>query len=167
MNDQTQLTKEETQAAGMQGWGIFFTAPGRPLQVQRIDDMFVFCPKGDGEPIFVGDGDALLHVQAAAQSGDALAQKAIAIVAASQAEYLKGLGWTVGPRDPRVNTAFAGQYMVCQPHEPHELPTRDASQGPWAVVGDDLADLVCEAWTFINDHELETAPRDESGDPSP
>lgn len=57
------------------------------------------------------------------------------------AEY----GWIVGKRDPRLNTDYAGEFMVCEPFEECEVPTRDGSNGPWCVVGDDLEKLIVDA----------------------
>ncbi len=61
---------------------------------------------------------------------------------------LIGRGFTAGRRDPRVNTAFQGAFMVIEPFDESQLPTEDASNGPWAVVGDDLAALINDAYNF-------------------
>lgn len=63
--------------------------------------------------------------------------------------YLTALGFTIGKRDPRVNTAYSGQFMVIEIHEESELPTKDGSNGPWAVVGDDLGVLIKTAYNFV------------------
>lgn len=55
-------------------------------------------------------------------------------------------GFTVGARDPRVNRAFTGKFMVIEQHEDSQLPTDDARNGPWAIVGDDLDDLIEQAY---------------------
>lgn len=55
-------------------------------------------------------------------------------------------GFTVGKRDHRVNRKYRGDFMVVEAHEDNELPTDDGSNGPWAIVGDDLAALVREAY---------------------
>lgn len=63
-------------------------------------------------------------------------------------EHLRSRGWTVGDRDPRLNTDFPGRYMVVEEHTEDELPTKDGSNGPWCLVGDDLGSLVDEAYDF-------------------
>ncbi len=62
---------------------------------------------------------------------------------------LKAYGFTVGPRDPRINTNYTGAFMVCEAHEENELPTQDGRNGPWCVVGDDLKTLVNQGFDFI------------------
>lgn len=59
---------------------------------------------------------------------------------------LKAMGFTVDARDPRLNTAFKGGFMVVEGHEESELPTESGCNGPWCVVGDDLAELVDTAF---------------------
>lgn len=56
--------------------------------------------------------------------------------------WLEAHGFIVGNRDERINTAFRGQFMVIQPHDETSLPTEDAKNGPWAVVGDNLDELI-------------------------
>jgi hypothetical protein len=64
-------------------------------------------------------------------------------------------GFVVGLRDPRLNTDFPGQFMVVDDlHEESELPTRDGSNGPWCIVGDDLAKLIDEAFECHSDWGL-------------
>lgn len=65
-----------------------------------------------------------------------------------KAAQLRAWGFTVGPRDPRLNTDFAGAFMVVEAHDDTELPTRDGANGPWCIVGDDLTALVAEAHTL-------------------
>lgn len=60
-------------------------------------------------------------------------------------DRLRALGYTVGARDERVNTLYPGRYMVIESHDESELPTRDGSNGPWAIVGDDLNELINDA----------------------
>lgn len=62
--------------------------------------------------------------------------------------HLRSKGWTVGPRDPRLNTDFPGSMMVVEEHGEDELPTKDGSNGPWCLVGDDLEAMVEEAYRF-------------------
>ena len=66
-------------------------------------------------------------------------------------ECLEKLGYTVGKRDPRLNTRFAGAFMVVEQHDESELPTEDGSNGPWCIVGNDLKWLVEEAFDIAAD----------------
>lgn len=59
----------------------------------------------------------------------------------SKQAVLEDMGFIVGRRDPRRNTAFRGAYMVAEPIDPAELPTVCAGH-EWCVVGDNLAELV-------------------------
>ena len=61
---------------------------------------------------------------------------------------IEGYGFVVGDRDPRYSTALEGKYMIAQPLEEHELPTEDARAGGWCVVGDDMDDLIAEAYNI-------------------
>lgn len=65
--------------------------------------------------------------------------------------YLETRGWTVGARDPRLNSDYPGAFMAVEPHEESELPTRDGRNGPWCVVGDDLPALIAEAYAFVTE----------------
>lgn len=60
--------------------------------------------------------------------------------------WLRARGFTVGARDPRINTNYPGAFMVVEAHDESELPTEDGSNGPWAIVGDDLQALIDEAY---------------------
>lgn len=63
---------------------------------------------------------------------------------------LKNMGWLVGERDPNMNRAFAGQFMVAEPlAEGDPYPTADASDGRFCIVGDDLEALAREAFEHI------------------
>lgn len=62
---------------------------------------------------------------------------------------LRAYGWTVGPRDPRLNRKFSGKFMVVEPFEEDELPTDDGSNGPWCIVGDDLPELINTGYAFL------------------
>lgn len=66
-----------------------------------------------------------------------------------KAAFLRSYGWHVGERDPRLNTDFAGKFMCCEPFGEDETPTRDGSNGPWCIVGDDLSDLIATAHDFL------------------
>lgn len=59
-----------------------------------------------------------------------------------KAEMLGDLGFIVGDRDPRLNMAFTGKFMVAEKYEDSQLPTDDAQYGPWCIVGDNLEELV-------------------------
>jgi len=65
-------------------------------------------------------------------------------------EKLKGMGWLVGDRDPGMNRAHQGKYMVAEPLEEGDpYPTDDASDGRFCIVGDDLSALAKEAYEHI------------------
>ena len=59
---------------------------------------------------------------------------------------LQRAGFVIGQRDPRINTNYPGQFMVAEWYEESQLPTKDGSNGPWAIVGDNLDDLIDEAF---------------------
>lgn len=63
-------------------------------------------------------------------------------------EILKQRGFVVGKRDPRLNRAFKGRFMVAEPYK-RGIATDDARHGPWCIVGDNLAALIttaCQYW---------------------
>lgn len=62
---------------------------------------------------------------------------------------LEAYGYTVGDRDPRANTNYAGRFMVIEAHEADELPTKDGRNGPWCVVGDNLNNLIARAYEAL------------------
>lgn len=64
----------------------------------------------------------------------------------TKTEWLRAQGFTVGTRDARLNTNYPGAFMVVEGHEDSELPTEDGRNGPWCIVGDDLAALVDQAY---------------------
>lgn len=67
----------------------------------------------------------------------------------TERERLERMGFIIGPRDSRTNTNYPGRYMVAEAYTEDELPTEDGSNGPWAIVGDDLDELIvmaAEAW---------------------
>ncbi|MBC8719260.1 Lar family restriction alleviation protein [Ochrobactrum sp. Marseille-Q0166] len=70
--------------------------------------------------------------------------------------FLENRGWTVGKRNPQLNTDHPGKFMCVEPFDVSELPTKDGANGPWCVVGDDLNVLVAEAFCFVT--ELEAKP---------
>ena len=59
---------------------------------------------------------------------------------------LREYGFIVGDRDPRLNTDHPGRFMVSEPADGKAVPTKDGSNGPWCIVGDNLDDLVIEAY---------------------
>lgn len=66
----------------------------------------------------------------------------------TQGEWLRLHGYCLGVRDPRLNTNYPGEYMVTESDfADYELPTKDGSNGPWCIVGDDLDRLVTEAFS--------------------
>ena len=64
-----------------------------------------------------------------------------------QVEWLLSHGYFVTARDPKRNTDFEGDFMVCQ--DLNEAGGKDASNGEYCIVGDDLGDLVNEAYYFL------------------
>lgn len=63
-----------------------------------------------------------------------------------QLTALRSWGFICGERDPRINTDYPGTQMVVEAHDESELPTRNGANGPWAIVGDSLPELVAEAY---------------------
>jgi hypothetical protein len=61
-------------------------------------------------------------------------------------KWLREHGFIVGIRDSRLNTNYPGNFMVVEEYEDSELPTVDGRDGPWCIVGDDLAALVDQAY---------------------
>ena len=68
-------------------------------------------------------------------------------------KFLIERGWIIGNRDPRLNTDYPGAFMAAEHYEESELPTRDGSNGPWCIVGDDLPALIAEAYEFVMEME--------------
>ena len=62
---------------------------------------------------------------------------------------LASKGFVIGARDERINTDYAGKFMVAEAYGESELPTQNACQGPWAIVGDDLDALIQEAYESL------------------
>lgn len=73
---------------------------------------------------------------------------------------LRGMDFLVAPRDPNLNYAFEGKYMVCENYSPGhrqacgteaEQREGEAFTHPvWCVVGDDVAELVWNAVRFFD-----------------
>ena len=66
------------------------------------------------------------------------------------AKALHERGLYIGPRDPQRNTDFDGVFMVCEDVNV-PAPTRDASRGGFCIVGDDLHDLIRNAYRHTFD----------------
>lgn len=66
-------------------------------------------------------------------------------------KWLESYGYIVGARNPRRNTDFTGAFMVAEPCDESEMPTKDASNGPWCLVGDDLGELIRETYEMNMD----------------
>ena len=77
------------------------------------------------------------------------------IILEQKKKELSNLGWKFGDRDARLNTNYAGKFMVVEEFDEgdYELPTLDGSNGPWCIVGDDLEQLVNEAYSIFCDIE--------------
>jgi hypothetical protein len=60
--------------------------------------------------------------------------------------WLQSRGFVVGDRDPQLNRAFTGRYMVAGVYDTSETPTDDGRNGPWCIVGDNVEDLVRHAY---------------------
>lgn len=61
-----------------------------------------------------------------------------------KATALFRIGYYIGIRDPARNSAFDGAYMVCA--DVTEGPSEDASNTGFCIVGDDLKELIEEAY---------------------
>lgn len=72
---------------------------------------------------------------------------------AHKISLLEQFGFTIGDRDPRLNTNFAGDFMVVEATHADiadfSLPTEDGANGPWCIVGDNLDTLVDEAHSYL------------------
>lgn len=81
---------------------------------------------------------------------------------------LENAGFVTGARDPLMNTAFNGAFMVAEPY-PKGVTQQDAQggDGVWCIVGDDLDLLRQEAVDFWGFEADLLAPWDEEDDTSP
>ena len=71
-------------------------------------------------------------------------------MAQDQIALLRGSGFLVGDRDPGMNRAFSGRFMVAEPPGPDDpYPTDDASDGRYCVVGDNLVALAAATIEFF------------------
>ena len=66
--------------------------------------------------------------------------------------FLRNSGITVDLRDPKMNSAFKGKFMICNPLEEGDpYPTEDASDGRFCIVGNDLPSLLDDAISLLDD----------------
>jgi hypothetical protein len=70
--------------------------------------------------------------------------------AAEKMVWLLSRGFIIGKRDPRLNQAHKGKYMVA---EDYKLGTHTevGHDGVWCIVGDDLDKLIIEAYDTFAD----------------
>lgn len=68
----------------------------------------------------------------------------------TQIRALQDAGFIVGKRDPNMNRAFGGRYMVAE-HYPAGTIQDDAQggDGVWCIVGNDMAALLRDALSFF------------------
>lgn len=67
----------------------------------------------------------------------------------AEAAELIGNGYTIGPRDPKLNTDHLGVFMIVEALEEWDgQPTENGANGPWCIVGDDLGAMIKEAHEF-------------------
>ena len=65
-------------------------------------------------------------------------------------KQLESHGIFVGKRDPKRNTRFSGQYMICENLD--EGPSEDARNGGYCIVGHNLAALIEDAYSHFESH---------------
>lgn len=71
--------------------------------------------------------------------------------ALAKAAELASNGYTLGAREPKLNTNHLGVFMIVEAlGEWDGKPTPDGANGPWCIVGDDLAAMIEEAHTFAS-----------------
>lgn len=58
--------------------------------------------------------------------------------------WLVSAGFTIGDRDPTINSSFEGRYMVVE--DASRGPSECASGMGWRVVGDNLDELIDAAF---------------------
>ena len=61
---------------------------------------------------------------------------------------LQEAGFTIGKRNPLINTAFKGRFMVAALDSWDGRPTEDARPLYFATVGDNLIELIEHAHSF-------------------
>lgn len=127
--------------SGLVALACLNNAAGKPVDWDRMATVASEAMK----TVKRADGDVLPRRGEAYQEGIAMAKPA-----PTQEEKIAALranGYIVGARDPRLNTNYAGAFMVVEEgYTDDELPTKDGSNGPWCIVGDDLAALVDTAY---------------------
>lgn len=65
----------------------------------------------------------------------------------SNEQALIDAGFFVGKRDPLRNTDFEGIWMVAEPlPDDVQRPTKNAGDGAYCIVGNDLEQLINEAY---------------------
>lgn len=74
---------------------------------------------------------------------------------------LQRAGFVIGIRDNRLNTDFPGKYMVAEAYDESDLPTKDGSNGPWCIVGDNLEELIVDAYHNATPFDPENDPEKE------
>jgi hypothetical protein len=62
-------------------------------------------------------------------------------------QALESYGFKIGARDPKLNTAFTGAFMVAEAYEEGHTQ-EDGGGGVWCIVGDDLEELIQHAADF-------------------
>lgn len=67
-----------------------------------------------------------------------------------KAAYLYNHGFYIGPRDPSRNANHRGEWMIAQNID--VANTTDASNGGFCIVGDDLDELIDEAYLMELHH---------------
>lgn len=69
-----------------------------------------------------------------------------------KAQALRALGFQIGARDPNLNRAFKGKFMVAEARNPEDpYPTDDAGDGVFCIVGDNLDYLIDQAFNYHRD----------------
>ena len=62
---------------------------------------------------------------------------------------LEKMGFVIGKRDPNMNRAFAGRYMVAESYDAGTIQDdAQGGDGVWCIVGDHLEGLITEAAQF-------------------
>lgn len=74
-------------------------------------------------------------------------------VIAIQRAFLELCGYEIGPRDRRLNTDYKGRFMVLEDRGsvPPGAHATGQDSGSWCIVGDDLDDLITQAFDVACD----------------
>jgi hypothetical protein len=133
------------KAAKAEGWRL--DADGA---FRHPDEVLQDCDNAPASFWYDGDWRKLCEEAAIAVESDVQTLADEAADSKSEEEMIAALsyaGFIVRERDPRVNTDHQGKWMVIESDwEEHDLPTKDASNGPRCIVGDDCAAIVREAF---------------------